>query len=161
MVPLEFFIDIILPAALWFWGLLSLEQKQYQEYFLGSKGGRCLGLTSLSPSCADCLQIWEPVMGLLYLYLYPSLSSANEFLSVLSTRILRFLHACNGSFFITPNRQKRKVSHARGVATLNFTKMLPKKLHVFQRSITVLERQCRGCSSRYKYILSTRGRAVE
>ena len=24
------------------------------------KGGGCLGLTTLPPSCADCLQIWEP-----------------------------------------------------------------------------------------------------
>ena len=24
------------------------------------KGGRCLGLTTLPPSCADCLEIWEP-----------------------------------------------------------------------------------------------------
>jgi hypothetical protein len=29
-------------------------------YFLGVKGGRCLRLTTLSPSCADCLEIWEP-----------------------------------------------------------------------------------------------------
>ena len=28
----------------------------YQEYFLGSKGGRCLGLTTLPPSCAVCLK---------------------------------------------------------------------------------------------------------
>jgi len=43
----------------------------------GGKGGRCVGLTNLPPSCADCLEIWEPqppgtlsgpVMGLLYLY---------------------------------------------------------------------------------------------
>jgi hypothetical protein len=46
------------------------------------KGGRCVGLTTLAPLCADCLEIWEPqpsgtltasfrpVMGLLYLYLY-------------------------------------------------------------------------------------------
>jgi len=46
---------------------------------LGDKGGRCIGLTILPPSCADCLEIWEPqppgtlrglsrpVMGLLYL----------------------------------------------------------------------------------------------
>jgi len=24
------------------------------------KGGRCVGLTTLQPSCADCLEIWEP-----------------------------------------------------------------------------------------------------
>jgi len=44
---------------------------------LGGKGDRCVGLTTLPPSCADCLEIWEPqppgtlskpVMGLLYLY---------------------------------------------------------------------------------------------
>ena len=24
------------------------------------KGGRCVELTTLPPSCADCLEIWEP-----------------------------------------------------------------------------------------------------
>ena len=33
---------------------------EYQEYFLGGKDGRCVGLTTLPPSCADCLEIWEP-----------------------------------------------------------------------------------------------------
>jgi len=28
--------------------------------FPGGKGGRCVGLTTLPPSCADCLEIWEP-----------------------------------------------------------------------------------------------------
>jgi hypothetical protein len=28
--------------------------------FLGGKGGRCVRLTTLPPSCADCLEIWEP-----------------------------------------------------------------------------------------------------
>jgi hypothetical protein len=28
--------------------------------FPGGKGGRCIGLTTLSPSCADCLEIGEP-----------------------------------------------------------------------------------------------------
>jgi len=26
----------------------------------GVKGGRCVGLTTLPPSCADCVEIWEP-----------------------------------------------------------------------------------------------------
>jgi hypothetical protein len=35
-------------------------RNEYQEYFLGGKGSRCIGLTTLPPSCADCLEIWEP-----------------------------------------------------------------------------------------------------
>jgi len=27
--------------------------------FPGGKGGRCVGLTTLPPSCADCLEIWD------------------------------------------------------------------------------------------------------
>ena len=26
----------------------------------GGKGGRCVGLTTLPPTFADCLEIWEP-----------------------------------------------------------------------------------------------------
>jgi hypothetical protein len=46
-------------------------RNEYKEYFLGDKGGRCVGLTTLLPSCADWLEFWEPmglsrsVMGLL------------------------------------------------------------------------------------------------
>ena len=38
----------------------------YREYLLGGKGGRCVELTTLSASCADCLEIlgapntWTP-----------------------------------------------------------------------------------------------------
>ena len=35
-------------------------RNEYQEYFLGGKSGRCVGLTTLPPSCADYLEIWEP-----------------------------------------------------------------------------------------------------
>jgi len=38
----------------------AANRNEYQEYFLGGKGGRCVGLTTLPPSCADCLEIWEP-----------------------------------------------------------------------------------------------------
>ena len=33
---------------------------EYQEYFVGCKGGRCTGLTNLPLSCADCFGIWQP-----------------------------------------------------------------------------------------------------
>jgi hypothetical protein len=53
---------------------------EYQEDFLGGKGGLCVGLTILSSSCADCLETLElqpngtlwacktPVQRLLYFY---------------------------------------------------------------------------------------------
>jgi len=53
------------------------DRNVYRENFLDGKGGRCVGLTTLPPSCADCFEIWEtptswnleglstPVVGLL------------------------------------------------------------------------------------------------
>jgi len=34
-------------------------RNEYQEYSLGAKGSRCVGLTPLLHSCADWLEIWE------------------------------------------------------------------------------------------------------
>jgi hypothetical protein len=35
-------------------------RNEYQEYFLEGKGGRYVELTTLPPSCPDCLEIWGP-----------------------------------------------------------------------------------------------------
>jgi len=59
----------------------SLWQKWVPGIFSGGKSRRCVGLTTLLTSCADCIEIWEPeawtsfncqglsrpVQGLLYL----------------------------------------------------------------------------------------------
>ena len=81
LVSLEFFIDIILLIALWPWGQLSLYQKWVPGVFPGDKGGQCIRLTTLPPSCAVVmksgnLNFLEPsgplsaCNRLLYLYLY-------------------------------------------------------------------------------------------
>jgi len=79
MLSLEFSINIILPAALM--STQSLTEMSTKNISWGGKDGRCVGLTTLPPSCAACLEIWKypppgtlrglyrPVMGLLYLYL--------------------------------------------------------------------------------------------
>jgi hypothetical protein len=58
----------------------SPKQKWVPGIFPGGKGGRCVGLTTLPPSCADCLKnlgastswnpqgLSRPVMGLLYCF---------------------------------------------------------------------------------------------
>ena len=38
----------------------ACNRKEYQEYILRGKGGRCVELTTLPPSCARCHEIWEP-----------------------------------------------------------------------------------------------------
>ena len=77
---MEFFIDIILRPHFGTGVDSASNRNEYQDYFLGGKGGRCVGLTTLSPSCADCLEIWESqppgtlwacpgMYSLLYLYM--------------------------------------------------------------------------------------------
>jgi len=40
------------------WVVSASNRNAYQEYFLGSKGNRCIGQTILPPSCAYCHEIW-------------------------------------------------------------------------------------------------------
>ena len=50
MVSMEIFIDIILPAALYDPEVDSASNRnEYQEYFLGVKGGRYVRLTTSPP----------------------------------------------------------------------------------------------------------------
>jgi len=41
-------------------GLIQFLTKMSTRNISGSKGGRCVGLTTLPSSCVDCLEIWEP-----------------------------------------------------------------------------------------------------
>jgi len=56
MVSLVFFVDFIFPTSLESWVGSASKSNEYQEYFLGSKGGRWDNLTSC---CVDRLEIWE------------------------------------------------------------------------------------------------------
>ena len=52
-----FCVDLILLTAICPWGRLRLWQNLVPEIFPGGKGGRCVGLTALPPSCEDILEI--------------------------------------------------------------------------------------------------------
>jgi len=79
-------------------------RNEHQEYFLADKGGRCVGLTTLPPSCAECLEIWEPqpsgalgglsrpVQGLLSLSVSRDLSYSSFLLTYSLTPWSRVLH---------------------------------------------------------------------
>ena len=78
MLSLEFFIDIKSFRSHCGPGVDSASNRnEYQEHFLGGKGGRCVRLTTLPPSCAVVMRFWNlnflepsgPVMGLIYLFL--------------------------------------------------------------------------------------------
>jgi hypothetical protein len=53
--------SVIFVVQKWsFHGVNSASNRnEYQEYFVGNKGGRCVGLTTLPSSCANCLKIRE------------------------------------------------------------------------------------------------------
>jgi hypothetical protein len=57
---MNFFIDIILPAASIFLQSTRPVTEMITKIIAWGKDGRCLGLTVLPSSCADCLETWEP-----------------------------------------------------------------------------------------------------
>jgi len=67
------FFYITLPAALWPWSTQSLK-----ETIPGSKGLHCVGLTTVQPSSANCLEPSGPVQactGVVYLYFVPNINT--------------------------------------------------------------------------------------
>ena len=53
--------DCVTGILLWHYPSgFTMVQGSTQEYFLGGKGGRCVGQTVSPSSCAGCVEIWEP-----------------------------------------------------------------------------------------------------
>jgi hypothetical protein len=59
MVSLEFFIDNPSGRTIAL-GSTQTPKEISTRKLPGVKGSRCVGLTTLPPSCADGLKIWEP-----------------------------------------------------------------------------------------------------
>jgi hypothetical protein len=57
---------VILPFSLWPWDRLSILHKWVQGIFPGGKGGRCIVLTTLPHSLAECLNLLESSWFALY-----------------------------------------------------------------------------------------------
>jgi len=60
MMSLEFVIDISFRPHYGPGVDSASNRNECQEYFLGGKCGRYVWLTTLPPSSANCLEIWEP-----------------------------------------------------------------------------------------------------
>jgi hypothetical protein len=66
MGSLGFFMELILPTALWPTVDSASNRNEFQRYVVGGTGSWCVGLTTLALSYAECLEIlgasssWSP-----------------------------------------------------------------------------------------------------
>ena len=100
-------------------GVDSASKNEYQD-IPGGKGGRCVRVTTLPPSCADCLVIWSlnrpepsgphwPVIGIALHFYYIILYFIyyNFFLSQRSLLYSKFVYTGNMSFPVLNVRRER------------------------------------------------------
>ena len=84
-------LDINLPAVLWPWGVDSASNSnKYQEYFQGGKADLCAELTTLPPSCAECLKICKSQPPGTLNPLNPELNPICYLLALLTHHFLHF-----------------------------------------------------------------------
>lgn len=78
----------------------GVDSTSKRNEYLGDKGGRYVGLSTLTPSYADCLEMWEPkglsrpLTGLLYLhlYLYIITSVLKSYMEMTPVNIMTSIH---------------------------------------------------------------------
>jgi len=106
----------------------ACKRNEYQGYILGGggrgKGSRCVGLTTLPPSCSDCLEImgtsafWSPkVLSRRFVYLY----SIRRFIFLREARNFLFEVRTGSSNIISINStlsRGRKIETYFSAATL-------------------------------------------
>ena len=112
LVSLEYFIDIKSFPSRYGPGVDSASNRnEYQEHFLGCKGGRCIRLTTLPPSCAvvmksgnlnflkpseplrECNGTFTLLRGMIFLFTYRPISYRYQLSghnAYKSTQLLRF-----------------------------------------------------------------------
>ena len=73
MGSLEFFLDLILPVALWPGVNSTSDRNEYQECLTGGKGSWCIGLTTLPLQVPTVQKFWDPrSLGALRAFLWAS-----------------------------------------------------------------------------------------
>jgi hypothetical protein len=123
---------------------------------LGSKSGRCVGLTTVPSSCADCYEIWEPqpagtlwaCLGMYRDCLTLSLLKLTDFPS------LTFVGLCIVIYFCSKTNQMHNISHLFyfGTTLYIFRTVFPSII----RSIGLyVHHQVHSCAIQVMWLLAT------